>query len=109
MKHIWKAMAGALVAMVFVFPAVSSAQEATPGVTERQVEQQKRIGQGVRNGELTPAERRKLEREQRAVQADKKRAKADGKVTAAERRRLAREQAKANRDIARQKHDSQTR
>ena len=51
--------------------------------------------QGVRSGELTPAERRRLEARERKLRKDEAKAKADGSVTPAERARLQRE---ANRD-----------
>ena len=81
----------------------------TPVVRNRQVRQQQRIKQGVKSGELTPAETRRLEREQGRIQADKLNAKADGKVTPQERARLQREQHRASRDIYRLKHNNRTR
>ncbi|HZP00571.1 MAG TPA: hypothetical protein VFD30_09785 [Terriglobia bacterium] len=81
----------------------------TPVVRNRQIRQQQRIKQGVRSGELTPAETRRLEREQGRIQADKLNAKADGTVTPQERARLQREQNRASRDIYRLKHNQRTR
>jgi len=77
----------------------------TPRVTHRQINQQARIKQGVKSGELTKGETRKLEREQAKIQHDKKVAKSDGKITPQERRKIIREQNKANRDIYRLKHN----
>jgi len=57
----------------------------TPRVTHRQINQQARIKQGVKSGELTKGETRKLEREQAKIQHDKKVAKSDGKITPQER------------------------
>jgi hypothetical protein len=73
------------------------------------VNQQKRIGNGVRSGELTRPEARRLERRQARIAYDKAKAKSDGVVTAEERAKLAREQNRASRSIARQKHDAQKR
>lgn len=95
------------IGMAFSIP--SMAQTATPGITQRQVNQQKRIRQGVRSGELTRREARRMELRQAKVQHDKKVAKADGTVTPAERRKLRREQNRTSRAIRRQKHDAQTR
>jgi CRISPR/Cas system-associated endoribonuclease Cas2 len=81
----------------------------TPVVRKRQLRQQQRIKQGVQSGELTPAETRRLEREQGRIQADKLNAKADGTVTPQERARLQREQNRASRDIYRLKHNERTR
>jgi len=81
----------------------------TPVVRRRQVNQQKRIHQGVKSGELTGPETRKLEREQAKIQRSKVRARSDGEVTPQERLRLQHKQNKASRNIYRQKHDGQAR
>ncbi len=81
----------------------------TPVVRNRQIRQQHRITQGVRSGELTSGETRRLEREQGRIQADKLNAKADGTVTPRERARLHQEQDRASRDIYRLKHNDRTR
>src|SRR5512147_1887409 len=77
----------------------------TPRVTKRQLNQQRRIGQGVKSGELTKGETRRLENEEGKIQAEKKMAKADGKVTPAERKKLRRDENKASKDIYRMKHN----
>ena len=82
-----------------------SAQTATPKVTERQVNQQVRIHQGVQNGELTKGETTRLEGQQAKIQADKKAAKSDGVVTPAERKKLKREQHRASKNIYHKKHN----
>jgi len=81
---------------------------ATPKIDQRQVEQEKRIQQGVASGALTPKEAARLEKREAKIQADKVAAKADGKVTKAERRKLTREQNHASAAIKHQKHDRQT-
>ena len=101
-------VAGLVLAFVSV-ASVSNAQTQTPVVRERQENQQKRIGEGVKNGELTAKETRHLEAREVKIQNDKKEAKADGVVTARERAKLNREQNRASRAIYRQKHDAQTR
>ena len=80
----------------------------TPRMTHRQVNQQRRIKQGVKSGELTHHETVKLEKEQAKIKADKLQAKSDGKVTPKERRKIRREQNKASRDIYRAKHNDAT-
>ena len=77
----------------------------TPRIHHRRVEQQKRIRQGVRSGELTKGETRKLEGEQKDVREDVKEARADGVVTKTERREITHDQNQASRDIARAKHN----
>ncbi len=100
--------AGLLLAFVTITSAGFS-QTKTPVVRERQENQQKRIGEGVKDGELTAKETRHLESREAKIQADKKEAKSDGKVTARERVKLHREQNRASRAIYRQKHDAQVR
>jgi hypothetical protein len=98
-----------LVCMLLAFGiAGASAQTATPRVTKRQVNQQERIANGVKSGELTPRETRRLERQQGKIAADKAKAKSDGVVTPQERAKLTREQNRASRHIYHQKHDAQT-
>lgn len=82
---------------------------ATPGIDQRQANQEKRIDQGVASGQLTKRETRRLEREQNAINRAEDKAKADGVVTAKERRRVHHAQNRASRDIKRQKHDAQSR
>jgi len=83
----------------------ASATPKTPRITKRQINQQARIRQGVKSGELTKGETRKLEKEQAKIQHDQKEAKSDGKVTPQERRKITREQNKASRDIKRLKNN----
>ena len=80
---------------------------ATPGIDQRQANQERRIQQGVKSGQLTDREAARLEKRQAKIEADKQAAKADGKVTPQERKQLQREQNQASRGIARQKHDAQ--
>ena len=76
---------------------------ATPKIDQRQVEQQKRIGQGVASGALTSKETTGLQKRETKIQADKVAIKADGKLTKAERRKLNREQNRASFASKRQK------
>lgn len=80
-----------------------------PRVNARQVHQRERIQQGVRSGELTRHETRKLAGEQRDIRQLERAYKSDGQLTAAERRDLHHEENQASRDIHRQKHDAQER
>jgi polyhydroxyalkanoate synthesis regulator phasin len=95
-------------ALLVLGSAFASAQTATPRVTKRQLKQQARIEQGVKSGELTAGEAKRLELQQGKIQADKARAKSDGVVTPAERAKLAREQNRASRKIYRLKHNEKT-
>lgn len=87
----------------------SSAAAGTPVLDQRQQNQAQRIGQGVRSGELTRPEARRLVRGQRELRQDERMAKSDGVVTARERARLEREADQQSRRIHRQKHDAQVR
>jgi uncharacterized membrane protein YebE (DUF533 family) len=90
-------------------PALAFAQAtpATPRIDQRQANQERRIEQGVRSGELTPHEAGKLERGQAKVRRMEARAKADGVVTAQERSQITREQDRQSKRIAHEKHDAQ--
>jgi len=104
-----KLFASALVLAFLSIAKLSSAQTATPKITERQENQQDRIANGVKSGELTPKETVHLEKREAKIQHDKKVAKSDGKVTHAERAKLHREENRASRTIYHQKHDAQHR
>jgi uncharacterized membrane protein YebE (DUF533 family) len=78
-------------------------------INQREQSEQARIRQGVRSGELTPQEVRKLEKEQARIRTTEAKAKADGTVTPKERAKIEKELNHASRDIYRQKHDNQTR
>lgn len=88
-------------------PVAPKDPTATPRIDQRQVEQQKRIDQGVASGQLTPKEAAGLQKRETKIAKDEAAAKADGKVTAKERRKLDREQDRASKAIYKQKHDGQ--
>ncbi len=81
---------------------------ATPAIDARAANQEKRIEQGVKSGQLTATETLKVEREQKHIAVVETKAKADGVVTPAEHKKLHRMQHAASKDIAKQKHDAQT-
>src|SRR6266513_966785 len=81
---------------------------AQTGTVQRDVNQQERIEQGLKSGQLTTREAARLEREEAKVERDQARALRDGTLSPAEKVRLAREQNKVSRDIYREKHDAQT-
>ena len=78
-------------------------------INERQRDQQKRIGEGVENGSLTPAETARLEKQEAAIHHEvKSERKANGgTLTAQERRQVNRQQNRESKRIYRQKHDAQ--
>ena len=96
----------ALLVGAFALPVF--AQNATPGINQTERNQEARIQQGVRSGELSRPEARNLQQQQNQIRADKRAAKADGVVTRAERRQIKREQQQANRAIRHKKHNGRT-
>jgi hypothetical protein len=84
------------------------AQTATPGIDQREANQQQRIQQGVQSGQLTKKEAVKLEKGQAHVQAMEDKAKADGVVTKKERAKITKAQNRQSRKIYKEKHDKQT-
>lgn len=99
------------VGILFGLTATSFAQGKTkvPGARKRQHDQQHRIRQGVRSGELTRGEVRSIGGEQRDVNQEIRESKADGIVTHAERRDIRQEQNQASRQIYRKKHNRRDR
>jgi opacity protein-like surface antigen len=84
------------------------AQTATPKLDQREANQQNRINQGVATGQLTQREANNLQRRENKLNANEARAKADGVVTPAERRRLQREANHNSRKIYHKKHNRRT-
>ena len=80
-------------------------------VGQRKENQQKRIGEGIENGSLTPREASRLERKEAALNHETRtmRAENGGKLTPAEKATVNRQQNRLSRDIYRQKHDAQHR
>jgi hypothetical protein len=99
--------AGAQTATQSTPPAKNST--ATPVIDQREQNQKRRIKRGVKSGELTKHETKKLLKEEKEIRKDEKEAKADGTVTKEERKEIRREEKKASKDIYKQKHDAQKR
>jgi hypothetical protein len=76
---------------------------------QRNVNQERRIEQGIQSGKLTNREAAKLERGQARVDRAEARAGADGRVGANEQRRIQKAENKQSKRIYREKHDAQTR
>jgi hypothetical protein len=91
-----------------IFTADVAAQR-TPRVDKRQSNQNKRIRQGVRSGELTRREAKSIRRSTKRVKRYEKRAKSDGTVTRRERVRLNRMENRNSRKIYRKKHNRRDR
>jgi|ERR1700733_11894384 hypothetical protein len=107
-----KTFSGALTLCMLGAMAVSSlanTQTHTPVVNQRQAHQQARIRQGIRSGQLTRGEARRLEAREGRIEASKLSDKASGRVTPAERARLNRRLNRSSRAIYRAKHNAATR
>lgn len=75
----------------------------------REARQEHRIREGVRSGELTRGEAKRLRAEQRHIDRAQDRMLEDGDLTAKEKLRLENMQDRASRHIKNQKHDKQER
>ena len=80
-----------------------------PGVNARQHVQKHRIKEGMRSGELTARESKRLYSQQKKVNRLERAYKSDGDLTAQERKNLHKAQNKTSQNIYQQKHDDQTR
>jgi len=76
-------------------------------INERQRNQQKRIGEGVENGTLSPGETARLEKQEAAIHHEVKteRQANGGTLTPQERRQVNRQQNRESRRIYKAKHD----
>lgn len=82
----------------------------TPTAKNRQINQQKRIGQGVKSGELTKAEARRLERNAARIRRSTVKDRHDqGVFTLRERVKAHKKLNRQSAAIAKQKHDKQDR
>jgi hypothetical protein len=97
---------------VFALPVVAqstSASTPAPGtVHQRKENQQDRIAQGVKSGQLTAGETAHLEKNEAKINKEvrKDRAANGGKLTPQERRQVNRQQNRESRQIYRDKHNS---
>ena len=87
-------------------PLSASSQRAQAD-TQRNIDQQKRINQGVRSGSLTNHEAAGLERGQSNIDKREARAGANGNVSAGEQRRIARADNRQSARIHRDRHNAQ--
>jgi hypothetical protein len=94
-------------AMLLVTSGIAYAEADTPGIDQRQANQERRIDQGISSGQLTERESARLDKQQNHIDTMENKAKADGVMTKKERARIQAAQDRASRNIARQKHDVQ--
>ncbi len=102
-KVIWSVSAASILAV-----SIAYAQANTPGIDQRQANQEQRIDQGIAGGHLTEREANRLSNQQERINRMEDRAKSDGVVTKKERKKLHAGQDRASRKIAHKKHDQKT-
>ena len=92
---------------VLLAAGMAYGQAETPGIDQRQANQEQRIDQGIASGQLTQREAGRLEQQQQHINTMENKAKSDGVVTKKERTRIHAAQDKASKKIYHQKHDRQ--
>ncbi|MBC8084266.1 MAG: hypothetical protein H7Z21_13760 [Hymenobacter sp.] len=97
------------VALTLLAATTSFAQTVAPKVAPRANNDQARIRQGVRSGELTRNEAARAQAQQADARQARQGARADGVVTPVERREIRHEEKQADRVLYKQKHDAQDR
>lgn len=97
--------------VIAVLPAAGWAQgRYDHGINDRQRDQQQRIRQGVRSGELTRREAARIQADQSRIRAREAHARrSGGEFTLRERARIQRDLNRSSRNIYRQKRDRQDR
>ncbi len=84
-------------------------QSRDPGVNARQHNQQHRVKDGVKSGELTKDEAQALREERKAIREKEQAYKADGKLTKDERKDLHQDLNDSSKHIYEEKHDAEKR
>lgn len=105
MKKIVLASALALAAMT----SVAGAYDRQSQIDARQANQEARIQQGLRSGDLTRREAAALEAEQARIRAMERNALRDGRVDGREAAQIRRAQDEASRHIVQERHDNERR
>jgi hypothetical protein len=103
-----------LAASLIAVPASAALAQTTHSerhhIAARKGDQQARIAQGVRSGQLTPREAGRAEHQEAGINREERgmRAQDNGHLTTQDRHTLARQQNQESRRIYNQKHDAQT-
>lgn len=96
-----------LILLAFNIFAIQSVS-ANP-IDHRQDAQRARIAEGMKSGELTAREAKRLGKNQRRIAAKEHKYREDGVLTARERKKLHKSLNKSSKRIYKQKHDRQSR
>jgi hypothetical protein len=106
----------ALIASLTLAPAAIFAQTPTPGqhdydINQRKVDQQDRIAQGVKSGQLTAGETGRLEHQEAGINKEERgmRAQDNGHLTRSDRQTIHQQQNQESRRIYRDKHNGKVR
>jgi len=91
-------------------PAQEPEKKADPSIAQRKENQQDRIANGVKSGQLTPGETVNLENKEAAINKETRtdRAANGGKLTSAEKAQINRQQNQASKQIYADKHNANT-
>lgn len=91
-------------------PAAATEKKADPSIAERKENQQDRIANGVKSGQLTPGETANLEKKEAAINKETSadRAANGGKLTSAEKAQVNRQQNQVSKQIYTDKHNANT-
>jgi hypothetical protein len=91
-------------------PAANTEKKADPSIAQRKENQQNRIANGVKNGQLTAGETANLENKEAAINKETSadRAANGGKLTSAEKAQVNRQQNQLSRQIYADKHNANT-
>jgi len=102
-----------LASALFIAPAALLAQTPTPGandhnIGQRKVDQQDRIANGVKSGQLTAGETSKLEHQESGINKEESGMKAEdnGKLSAADKKLITKQQNQESRRIYRDKRNA---
>jgi hypothetical protein len=111
-----KVLTALFASALLIAPAALVAQTPTPGandhnIGQRKVDQQERIGNGVRSGQLTARETGHLEHQEAGINREERgmRAQDNGHLTGQDRRTLHAQQNQESRRIYRDKHNARVR
>ena len=95
-------------ALIVSAPAFADQYPRSHNINHEQYNQQQRIQQGNRSGQLTPNESRYLKSQEHSLQQEKRQYKSDGSLSPQERQNLHQDLNTLSKEIYRQKHDAQS-
>ncbi len=105
MKSIFSALVASLIVTMTAIADDTASEKRDAVVDERQQNQEQRIEQGVKSGELNAKEAQRLEKQQDHIDKMEDKAMKDGKMNRKEFHRIERAQHRASNNIYRKKHN----